>query len=114
MVFGALDVGSVVGLLVSGPLIRRFGWSSVFYFFAVLGLVWSALWPLLKPSEADKTQPAPPKPSATAASAPPPPYSVGYPTLVLNLACCKSGEAKGLSSIQSSRSQLGTIFEKEL
>jgi len=72
MVFGSLDVGSVVGLLVSGPLIRRFGWSSVFYLFAALGLIWSALWPLLKPQEADATQPAPPKPFATAASESPP------------------------------------------
>ncbi len=70
MVFGSLDVGSVVGLLVSGPLIRRFGWSSVFYLFAALGLIWAAVWPLLKPGEADATQPAPPKPSAASAGKP--------------------------------------------
>ena len=52
-VFGSLDVGSVVGLLICGPLIRNLGWPSVFYLFAVLGLVWSVLWPLLKPEEPD-------------------------------------------------------------
>ena len=36
-VFGSLDVGSAVGLLVCGPLIHAFGWPSVFYLFAALG-----------------------------------------------------------------------------
>lgn len=65
MVFGSLDLGSVVGLLVCGPIIRRFGWPSVFYLFAVIGLVWAALWPLCRPDEADTTQPAPPPPAAS-------------------------------------------------
>jgi len=47
-VFGSLDVGSAVGLLVCGPLIRAFGWPSVFYLFAVLGFLWCALWPRVK------------------------------------------------------------------
>ena len=53
MVFGSLDVGSVVGLLASGPLIARFGWPSVFYLFAVLGLLWACAWPLCKPGQSD-------------------------------------------------------------
>jgi hypothetical protein len=48
-VWGGLDVGSAVGLLLSGPLIRMYGWPSVFYLFAVLGGVWCLLWPLVRP-----------------------------------------------------------------
>lgn len=51
MVWGGLDVGSAVGLLLSGPLIRLYGWPSVFYLFAVLGLLWCAVWPLVKPEK---------------------------------------------------------------
>ena len=67
-VFGSLDVGSVVGLLVSGPLIRTYGWPSVFYLFAVLGLAWSAAWPLLKPGDSDPFQLLAPRPLPSAAS----------------------------------------------
>ena len=67
-VFGALDVGSAVGLLVCGPLIHAFGWPSVFYLFAALGLVWSALWPLLKPDQADSSVPPPPPSSSPSVS----------------------------------------------
>lgn len=49
MVWGGLDVGSAVGLLLCGPLIALYGWPSVFYLFAALGLLWAALWPLLQP-----------------------------------------------------------------
>ncbi|KAF6256196.1 carbohydrate transporter [Scenedesmus sp. NREL 46B-D3] len=48
-VWGGLDVGSAVGLLLSGPLIRMYGWPSVFYLFAVLGGAWCLLWPLVRP-----------------------------------------------------------------
>lgn len=48
-VWGGLDVGSAVGLLLSGPLIRMYGWPSVFYLFAVLGGIWCLLWPLVRP-----------------------------------------------------------------
>ena len=67
-VFGSLDVGSAVGLLVCGPLIHAFGWPSVFYLFAALGLVWSAAWPLLKPEARDPDVPAPPPSSAPSVS----------------------------------------------
>lgn len=56
-VFGGLDVGSAVGLLLCGPLIHWFGWQSVFYLFAVLGFVWCLLWPLCKPEQQDADLP---------------------------------------------------------
>ncbi|KXZ52410.1 hypothetical protein GPECTOR_9g454 [Gonium pectorale] len=52
-VWGGLDVGSAVGLLLCGPLIAAFGWPSVFYLFAVLGLVWVAAWPFVQPDKLD-------------------------------------------------------------
>ena len=52
-VWGGLDVGSVVGLLLSGPLIRLYGWPSVFYLFAALGLVWCLFWPMFDPEKQD-------------------------------------------------------------
>lgn len=52
-VWGGLDVGSAVGLLLSGPLIRMYGWPSVFYLFALLGGVWCLFWPLFKPELED-------------------------------------------------------------
>lgn len=52
-VFGGLDVGSAVGLLLCGPLIHWFGWQSVFYLFALLGLIWCLLWPLCRPEAQD-------------------------------------------------------------
>jgi MFS family permease len=79
-VFGSLDLGSVVGLLVCGPLIHAFGWPSVFYLFAVLGLLWCLLWPLLNPEQADPDVPAPPPSSA--------PSVAGMHTLLLSLAAC--------------------------
>ena len=56
-VFGGLDVGSAVGLLLCGPLIYWFGWQSVFYLFAVLGLLWCLAWPLCNPEKQDKDLP---------------------------------------------------------
>lgn len=63
-VFGSLDVGSAIGLLVCGPLIHAFGWPSVFYLFALLGLGWCACWPMVRPekreAKAGGEAPAPP------------------------------------------------------
>lgn len=56
-VFGGLDVGSAVGLLLCGPLIHWFGWQSVFYLFAVLGLLWCLAWPLCRPEQQDSDLP---------------------------------------------------------
>lgn len=52
-VFGGLDLGSVIGLLLCGPLIAKFGWPSVFYVFGTLGLAWGVVWPLCKPTKVD-------------------------------------------------------------
>ena len=52
MFYGGMDVGSVIGLVLSGPLIKAFGWPSVFYLYGVIGLLWAALWPSVKAQEA--------------------------------------------------------------
>lgn len=36
----------------------RFGWQSVFYLFALLGLLWCAAWPLFKPEQQDSGEAA--------------------------------------------------------
>jgi ACS family sodium-dependent inorganic phosphate cotransporter len=56
-VFGGLDVGSAVGLVLCGPLIRHYGWPSVFHLFAALGLVWAAIWPQIRPDSPDPDLP---------------------------------------------------------
>ncbi|KAG1669069.1 hypothetical protein FOA52_003987 [Chlamydomonas sp. UWO 241] len=53
LVWGGMDVGSVVGLLLCGPMIKAFGWPSVFYAFAAAGLLWCVLWPLFRPEEVE-------------------------------------------------------------
>lgn len=62
-VFGALDVGSAVGLVLCPPLIFHAGWPSVFWLFAAAGLVWCAIWPRFKPEEPDPE--SPPQPSGS-------------------------------------------------
>lgn len=52
-VFGGLDLGSAIGLLICGPLIRLYGWPCVFYLFAIVGLVWCLAWPLVQPKKVD-------------------------------------------------------------
>jgi len=42
-VFGGLNVGSVVGLLLAPVFIQHFGWESVFYVFGLLGIIWCLL-----------------------------------------------------------------------
>lgn len=53
LVFGSLDLGSAIGLIMCGPLIRAFGWPVVFYSFALVGVLWAAAWPLLRPGRED-------------------------------------------------------------
>ena len=36
-----------------GPLIRLYGWPSVFHLFAILGFAWCCFWPFLKPDLRD-------------------------------------------------------------
>jgi ACS family sodium-dependent inorganic phosphate cotransporter len=67
-VFGGLDVGSALGLLLCGPLIHWFGWQSVFYLFAALGLVWCLLWPLCKPEQQVEVEARPPVPPAASSN----------------------------------------------
>lgn len=62
-VFGSLDVGSAVGLMLCPPLISNFGWPSVFWVFAIMGLVWSLFWPRLRPEDPDPRMAPPPPPS---------------------------------------------------
>lgn len=57
-VFGGLDVGSAVGLVLCGPIIHHFGWPAVFYLFAVMGVLWCVLLPQLKPDEPDLLVPS--------------------------------------------------------
>ncbi|MEW5300400.1 MAG: hypothetical protein WDW36_003333 [Sanguina aurantia] len=67
-VWGGLDVGSAVGLLLAAPLIRIYGWPSVFYLFAGLGLLWCLVWPLVRPGKRDpvmETLPEEPRRYAT-------------------------------------------------
>lgn len=50
-VFGGMEVGNALGLLLCGPLIESSGWASVFYGFAALGFVWCAIWPFFSPQK---------------------------------------------------------------
>ena len=56
-VFGSLDLGSAVGLVLCGPMIRIWGWPVVFYSFAIMGGAWALTWPLLQPGRRDKMLP---------------------------------------------------------
>lgn len=49
VVWGGLDLGSVIGLLIAPVLIAWAGWQSVFYVFAALGFAWCAAWPAAQP-----------------------------------------------------------------
>ena len=60
LVWGGLDLGSVIGLLIAPPLILYLGWQAVFYVFAFLGFIWCVLWPMAQPK---------PSPEAAAAAA---------------------------------------------
>jgi ACS family sodium-dependent inorganic phosphate cotransporter len=65
LVWGGLDLGSVVGLLIAPVLIRAAGWQAVFYAFALLGALWCAVWPRAQP-HADSAVAPPPKAAAAA------------------------------------------------
>lgn len=49
LVWGGLDLGSVVGLLIAPAIIAAAGWQAVFYGFAVLGGAWCIAWPRCQP-----------------------------------------------------------------
>eukprot|EP00898_Chlorokybus_atmophyticus_P003947 jgi/Chlat1/4553/Chrsp29S08897 len=54
--FSGLNVGSVVGLLIAPACIELFGWESVFYGFAFLGIAWSLAWDWMVGPENLETQ----------------------------------------------------------
>lgn len=55
-VFGGLNVGTILGLLLAPIFIENFGWQSVFYAFGGIGLVWVVFFENLV-SELRKTEP---------------------------------------------------------
>ncbi|MFT4581962.1 MAG: ACS family sodium-dependent inorganic phosphate cotransporter [Gammaproteobacteria bacterium] len=42
--FSGISLGTLSALVLTGPIIERFGWPSVFYIFGVLGIVWFFFW----------------------------------------------------------------------
>lgn len=44
VITAAAAIGTVFALLVTGVIIERFGWPSVFYLFGSIGLIWSLFW----------------------------------------------------------------------
>eukprot|EP00963_Diacronema_lutheri_P002341 scaffold155_cov347-Pavlova_lutheri.AAC.20 len=56
LVFGGMDAGSVIGLLLAPLLIRYFGWTSVFYMFGLLGFIWCSWWILTRTDELGKQE----------------------------------------------------------
>ena len=48
-VTGGVALGTMVALLVTGELMRQFGWPSAFYTFGSLGFVWAVAWFALVP-----------------------------------------------------------------
>jgi len=46
LVFGGGQVGTILGTYISGQLLSRYHWSSVFYFFGALGALWFVIFTL--------------------------------------------------------------------
>lgn len=44
LIYSGMYMGSVFGLLLSPPMIRNFGWPSVFVGFGILGVIWMYYW----------------------------------------------------------------------
>jgi MFS transporter, ACS family, solute carrier family 17 (sodium-dependent inorganic phosphate cotransporter), other len=42
--FSGISLGTLSALVLTGPIIERFGWPSVFYIFGGLGIVWFFFW----------------------------------------------------------------------
>lgn len=47
LIFAGSQIGTVLGTLLSGVLLKHYDWSSVFYVFGAMGVVWWLLWDLL-------------------------------------------------------------------
>ena len=43
-VTSGIPLGTVIGLLVTGWILGRFSWPAAFYFFGVVGVIWSVIW----------------------------------------------------------------------
>lgn len=56
-----MPLGTIVGMSISGLLAgSRFGWPSIFYFFGIIGIIWSVLFYCLSadyPSDHSKIGP---------------------------------------------------------
>lgn len=50
VITAAAAIGTILALLVTGGLIERFGWPSVFYLFGGMGLIWALFWSKQIPS----------------------------------------------------------------
>ncbi len=44
LALGGIPVGMVLGLAISGVLVARFGWESIFYVFGAVGIVYAIFW----------------------------------------------------------------------
>eukprot|EP00850_Spirogloea_muscicola_P000406 SM000002S05486 [mRNA] locus=s2:6046:9041:+ [translate_table: standard] len=74
LVFGGLNVGSVLGLLIAPACIQAFGWESVFFIFGGLGFVWLLLSASVlsdRPQEAKAPAPSAGSPATTPLAAAP-------------------------------------------
>lgn len=48
LVFGGAQIGNIAGTFFSGLLMRDGNWSSVFYLFGGIGVLWFILWVYIK------------------------------------------------------------------
>lgn len=48
LVFGGAQIGNIAGTLFSGILLQDGNWSSVFYLFGGIGVLWFILWVIEK------------------------------------------------------------------
>lgn len=48
----AVSGGSIVALVVGGPILEAYGWPTLFYLFGSMGFVWALFWMLIVPAQA--------------------------------------------------------------
>jgi ACS family sodium-dependent inorganic phosphate cotransporter len=49
LMVSGIPAGTVLSLLLAGPIVVQFGWPSVFYVFGGLGILWAVCWFILAP-----------------------------------------------------------------